>query len=114
MKRFVLATALLVIASGCSTAPHDNAARTSSARPTLALFRDGQKPTRPFHELGVLTDDGGLVEQGEIEARFIKKARKMKADAIVFHPLVRTGGEVKGFSWVETHLYKATVIAYDP
>ncbi len=103
-----LALSLLV---GCATQDGLNSAPTAPAA-NIEMFRDGQKPTKPYKELGMLTDDGGLKEQPEIEAQFIKKAKQMGGNAIILEPLVKTGGEVKPFTihWTDTYLYKAIVI----
>ena len=78
----------------------------------IEIFRDGAKPTQPFRELVTLTDDGSLGEQGDIEGKFLRKARKFHADAVIMQPLVKTGGELKGLQIVDTFLFKATVIEY--
>lgn len=113
MKPTHLVTVALALLVACASpvAQYDSAKR----RPTteINVLRDGQKPARPYKEISLLTDDGGLGEQGEIEAKFVKKAKRMGADAIILQPLIRSGGEVKGFSWVETYLYKASVVIFE-
>jgi hypothetical protein len=79
----------------------------------VEVFRDGQKPSKAFKEVGFLTDDGGLGEQGKIEGKFLRKAKRMGANAIIMYPLQKTGAELKGFSVVDTFLYKASVIVYE-
>jgi hypothetical protein len=60
----------------------------------------------------MLTDEGSLGEQGEIEEQFIKKAGSLQADALIIHPMVKIGGELKGFAIVETYLFKAASVVY--
>jgi hypothetical protein len=78
----------------------------------LEIFRDGEKPNRDFKEIGILTDDGGLAEQGEIEQQMVKRAKKMGADAIWFEKLTQTGDELKGFGLQKTYLYKAHAVVF--
>ncbi|HEY5909575.1 MAG TPA: hypothetical protein VJA21_03115 [Verrucomicrobiae bacterium] len=104
-----LATALLV---GCATSEVEYDSTKRSPTTQLDFFRDAQKPSRPYKEVALLTDDGALNEQGAIEAGIIKKAKRMGGDAVIFHPLVKSGGELKGFSWVDNYCYKATVVVY--
>lgn len=75
-------------------------------------FRDGEKPSRPYRKLALLTDDGALGEQGEIEQKFVKEARKMGANALIYAPLMRTGEELVGFAMVHTYLFKAQAVVY--
>jgi hypothetical protein len=51
-----------------------------------------------YTEVQLLTDSGALREQGEIEARMIRKAAKLGADALIFDTPVKEGGELQGFS----------------
>lgn len=97
-----------VFSSGC-TSPGYTQTPTGKQ---IEIFRDGAKPSRDFREIGMLTDDGGLGEQGEIEGKFLKHARKAGADAKILHTATKTGGELKGFQIVETYLFKATLIVY--
>lgn len=85
---------------------------TNSRTQSVEIFRDGEKPTRAFKEIGILTDDGGLAEQGEIEQKMIKTAKKNGADALIFEKLTKSGGELKGFGIVDTYLYKARMVVY--
>ncbi len=67
-----------------------------------------------YTEVQLLTDSGALREQGEIEARMIRKATKLGADALIFETPVKEGGELQGFSWVQTYLYQARAVALKP
>ena len=107
----IIFSSLFILLAGCATP--DSSVSIGSGPKRIELFRDGQKPNRLYKEIGLLTDDGALGEQGDIEAKFIKKAKKMGADALILSPLVKTGGELKGFGIVDTYLYKASAIVYD-
>src|SRR3954467_6732602 len=100
--------ALAFFLSGCAS----NGYTQSPGQKQIEIFRDGAKPPTAFKEIGMLTDDGSLGEQGEIESKFLKKARKAGADAIIMHPLTQIGGELKGFGIVDTYLFKATLVVY--
>lgn len=43
-----------------------------------------------------------------------KKAAKLGADALIFDSPVKEGGELQGFSWVQTFLYRARSVALKP
>lgn len=105
----LLATPLFM---GCETVTISR----SEAAPLkqIEVFRDGKQPKRKFHDLGVLTDEGSLGEQGAIEEKFVKAARRSGADAIVLAPLSKVGEEIRGLGLVDTYLYKATMVAYEP
>src|SRR5688500_9266841 len=99
----LLAAILLLISafiSGCETvALYRNNAAPNSAK-QVTILRDGAKPPHKFRDIGVLTDDGPLADQGGIEAKFVREARKAGADAIIVAPLVRTGEEFRPFAMV--------------
>jgi hypothetical protein len=84
----------------------------STNRQHVELFRDGETPSRPFREISLFTDDGTLAEQGEIEQKMIKAARRAGADALIFEKLVSTGEELRGFGLATTYLYKARAVIY--
>lgn len=107
-RRLLAAIPLLLLGlllSGCATSP-------SPDPNPIDIFREGQTPSRPYQELRVLTDDGGLGEQGGIEERMIKQAKRLGADALIFAPLVQTGNELQGFGLVASYLYKASAVRY--
>ena len=113
MKLTLLLSFVLALLVGCASSggQYDNIKRKPTTQ--VDIFRDGQKPTRAYKEIGLLTDDGGLVEQRGIEAKLIRKAKRMGANAIIFQPLTKSGGELKGFSVVDTYVYRALVIVYE-
>jgi hypothetical protein len=94
--------------SGCASSDYAQ----SPGQKQIEIFRDGAKPPTAFKEIGMLTDNGSLGEQGQIESKFLKKARKAGADAIIMHPQTQIGGELKGFGIVDTYLFKATMIVF--
>jgi len=111
MKLPFIATLLFLFLVGCQpSARYDTTKRPATA--DIDIFREGQKPTRAYKEIGVVTDDGRAVEQPTIEAKMIKKANRMGGNAVILHVPVRSGTEMAGFSAVDTFLYKATVIVY--
>jgi hypothetical protein len=105
--RGVLFLLLLWMLAGCASTP-------SSSQARVQVFRDGQLPTQTYTEVQLLTDSGALREQGEIEAKMVKKAAKLGADALIFDTPVKEGGELQGFSWVQTYLYRARAVALKP
>ena len=100
-----LLSAVLLLVQGCATG--------SNRAQHIEIFREGEKPSRSFKEIGILTDDGGLAEQGEIEAQMVRKAKKTGADALLFEKMTQTGDELKGLGLQKTYLYKAHMVIYE-
>lgn len=113
MKQTFLTAIFVAVFVGCSTPEvrYDSAKRQPTAE--IDIFREGQKPSKACKEIGMLTDDGRAVEQPEIEAKFINKARRMGGNSIIMHAPTKSGGELSGFSVVDTFLYKASVVIYE-
>lgn len=110
MKRlilFVLTSAMLI---GCA---HDRNSAQPVPTTQVDIFRDEQKPSRPYKELGLLSEENDAGQQGHVEEYFIKRAKEMAGDAIIFYPAVRTGNELQGLTrWTPRFVYKARVVVY--
>jgi len=120
MKTFIQVTVLGLVASavllctGCAeTGTYDSVKRTRTTN--IDVFRDGQKPTKHYKEIALLSDDGGAGEQAAIEAKFVKKAKAMGGNAIIVYPMTKSGGEMPMFAigWKDTFFYKAAVVVYE-
>lgn len=115
MKTSVLTTVLtitLLLTAGCATDTQQGSVKGASAT-QLDIFRDGNKPTRPYKEIRLLTDQGKAVEQVTIENKMLKKAKALGGEGIIFSPKEETGSEMSGlFGVATTFLYKASVIVY--
>lgn len=98
---------MVALVVGCASSPR-------GPLPHVEVFREGRSPDRPFSEVGLLSDSGAMREQGVIEAKMLKMAGKLGADAVVFDAPVQEGGELQGFSWVQTYLYRARAISFKP
>jgi len=115
--KHLIAIALSVILVGCATSEnqvsYDTEKRAASKQ--LDIFRDGAKPDRKYREIGMLGDEGRRGEQAGIEAKILKKARAMGANAVIFLPLEKTGEEVNlgSLGLAETFAYKALAVAYE-
>jgi hypothetical protein len=113
MKQTFLTAIFLAVFLGCGT---PKVAYDSTKRPPtteIDIFRDGQKPTKAYKEIGMVTDDGKIVEQPNIGSKFIKKAKSMGGNAIIMYAPTRCGQELSGFGLVDTYLYKASVLTYE-
>jgi hypothetical protein len=98
--------------AGCETFAHFER-RPANDLKRVEIFRTNTPPPANIHELGVLTEEGTLQKQGEIEAGFVRKARSSGADALLFDPIYKDGEEVSLFSMADKYLFKATMVAYD-
>ncbi len=108
----ILSTGLLVL-TGCETGTPQTPYTGSSATAQFDIFRDGEKPTRAYKEIDLLKDDGRPVEQEDIEAKMIRRAKKMGGRAIIFKEPVKSGEDNKWGSMKITFLYKGIVIVYE-
>jgi hypothetical protein len=100
---------------GCKTPATQPPYTGSSSTAQFDIFRDGEKPTRPYKEIDLLKDDGRPVEQEDIEAKMIKKAKKMGGSAIIFKDPIKSGEDNAwgSGSLKVTYLYKGIVIVYE-
>ncbi len=98
--------------AGCETFAHFDQRKPAVEAKRIEVFHTNTKPSGKVHDLGVVTDEGTLGEQGEIEAKFVRKARQAGADALIYEPVVKIGEEVKFFAMADTYLYKATMVSY--
>jgi hypothetical protein len=114
MKASILITVLTItvlVLAGCATDTQQASGKGSAV--TLDVFRDGNKPSRPYKEIRLLTDEGRAVEQPTIEDKMLKKAQALGGVGIIFFPKEATGAEASGLFGVSTtFLYKASVIVY--
>jgi len=99
--------------AGCETFAHFEHRGPGDLK-RVEIFPTNAKPPAHIHELGVLSEEGTLRQKGEIEARFVRNARRSGADALLFDPMFKTGEEVSLFSMADKYLFKATMVAYDP
>ncbi len=105
--RIGVSLVVLTLVCGCANSPTDPQNR-------VEVLREGHLPNRQFSEVGMLSDSGALREQGVIEAKMLKLAKRLGADAVIFDLPIQEGGELQGFSWVQTYLFRARAIVYTP
>ena len=115
MKLTLLLSLVAAFFVGCASpdGQHDSVKRKPATQ--IDTFRDGQKPTRAYKEIATLADDAREVEEPQIEAKMIQKAKRMGGNAIIFEPKSRSGAEFTGFfsTLSNTYLYKARVVVYE-
>jgi hypothetical protein len=109
----VLLLGISALFAGCETfARHERRAPATNLK-RIEVFRTNTKPPSQIQEMGDVSDEGTLKEQAEIEARFVSKARRAGADALIYDPIVKIGEEVKLFSATEDkYSFKATMVSY--
>ncbi len=109
----VTVVALLVM--GCETAGGGRGPATQVPAKQVEIFKDGKEPDRNYTVLRTLMDDGREVEEAEIEAKMVKTARKLGADALFFEPKKESGFEAIHpftFGVKKTYLFKARAVRY--
>jgi hypothetical protein len=98
--------------AGCETfARHERRAPAANEK-RIEVFRTNTKPPSNIQELGFVSEEGTLKEQPLIEARFVVKARRAGADALIYDPIEKVGEEVRLFSAEDKYSFKATMVAY--
>lgn len=97
--------------AGCETFAHREQ-RNASELKRVEVFRTNTKPASKVQELGVVSEEGTLANQREIESAFVRKARAAGADALIFEPMIRVGQEVSLFASADSYLFKATMVSY--
>src|SRR5205809_6829007 len=64
-----------------NTAIYDAAPRTATTR--LDVFQPGEKPTKSFHVIGLLTVKGAASDEASCVQGIVVRARKLGADGLV-------------------------------
>jgi hypothetical protein len=77
----------------------------------LDVYRDCAPPIA-YKELALLTNDGRVFEQSEIEEIFLRRAREIGGDALVLFPPVKSIDAPRGWKLYDTFLYEAVVVVY--
>lgn len=113
MKNYsILVFTFLFFGCASSDVQYDSIKREPTSQ--IDIFRGGERPDRQFKEIATLVDDAREVEEPQVEADMIKKAKRMGGNAIIFVPKKLNGSELTGLAtWSRTYLYKARVIAYE-
>jgi hypothetical protein len=62
------------------TALYDTAARAVTTR--LDVFQPGEKPSRPFHVIALLTAEGAAHDEAECVQGMVIRARQIGADGL--------------------------------
>lgn len=111
----VLIVCLLGISAlfaGCETFAHREHRNGAANLKRVEVFRTNTKPLGEVRELGVVSEEGTMERKGEIEAAFVRKARAVGADALIFEPIVRVGEHVSLFASADNYQFKATMVSY--
>jgi hypothetical protein len=99
--------------AGCETFAHREKREPTKEVKRVEVFHTNSKPPGKVRDLAVVTEEGKIEDEAEIEARFVKKARFAGADALIFDPITKVGEAVSLFSApADLYLYKATIVAY--
>jgi hypothetical protein len=111
----ILSLLAIFLLSACVTTSTGSSAK-SSGQKEIAIFQSEQPPTRPFTLIRTLKDDAGEDEEDEITEKFVKQARKLGGDAIVFREKKQSGLEVVPFGFGKikyTFLYGVDVVRFE-
>src|SRR5438105_12435320 len=93
---FISSLFIVLFLVGCQQTSNTYGAKHTPTS-DIAIFRDGAKPDRKYHEIGMIADDGRKAEQPAIEGKMIRKAKRMGGNAILFLPLEASGQELRPF-----------------
>jgi len=113
-KKNLIGFLLAMILFGCA-APREVLYDQSKRQPTTSVevFRDGNKPSRQFKELGELAyeDFGG--EEPKVMRQMLERAKQLGADAIILQPRTDTGYHFNLFGRSgNRYMYKSVAVAY--
>jgi hypothetical protein len=86
MKTKSLLFSFLLLA-GCGT-PNDATFDNQKRAPTtgVEVYREGQKPERPYKEIGELSQEYFVGEDAVVTRKFIESAKRHGANAIIMLP----------------------------
>lgn len=98
------------------TALYDTTPRTPSTR--LDVFQVGEKPTRPFHVLALMTAEGAAQDEAECVQGMVIRARNLGADGLVIlEPEAPNKSIVFKYGWAgpspDDRVFKGNGIIYD-
>jgi len=99
---------------GCATS--DTATSNRPGAKQIAVYQAANPPTQKYIVIRTLKDDAAEVEEDEVTEKFIKDARKLGGDAIIFHEKKPSGMEVEPFGFGKinnTFLYRVDVIRFE-
>jgi hypothetical protein len=102
-----IAFTIALFLAGCASGGYAE----SPSEKHIEIFRDRDRPTTEFKEIGLIADNGTLGEQAFIEAKFLRKARKAGADAIIVQRVTEPG-RLNRSRPDDSYLFTATLVVY--
>lgn len=112
----LLSLFLLLCLTACETTSTGPSGAAKPGAKEIAVFQWNSPPDKKYTVLRTLKDDATEQEEDEITKEFIKQARKLGGDAILFHEKKQSGMEAGPFSFGKlnfTYLYKVDVIRFE-
>ena len=79
----------------------------------IDVYNETEKPNGAFKEIALLTANGHPFEHHDIEMDFIRRARELGADAVLFLPAVKKIEAPSGWQIFDTFRFLASVIVYE-
>ena len=113
MRALLLIIFLTTSLLGCRTLG-DRDSGSATSRTPFDVYRDANKPSRPYREIALLSREGKAQEQSRIEEEFKKDAAKMGGKALIIYPKEQTGEHWTPF-YASRHAiftFEASVIVY--
>ena len=99
MAKLILVLASFLLFQGCATNERSPLAGQrvhwygSEKGRHPEIFRDPDRPSRRWREVGLITNKGALERQGEIEEQMRAEAKKRGADGVIFSAPEKVGQE---------------------
>lgn len=107
--KLVSACVMLLFLIGCGT---PNVALFDSS---VQVFHEGQRPDRPYREIGELTKEYFTGEDAVVLADFVKQAHAHHADAIIVLPGRDVGYQFNPFGRSgNRYVWRAAMIVWEP
>jgi hypothetical protein len=111
----ILSLLAFVFAIGCATT--SSTTGSDGGKKDIQVFKIDNPPTQKYSVLKTIKDDAGEDEEDAITEGFLKQARKLKADAVVFKKKSQSGMEMVPFGFGKmkyTYLYTVEFVRFDP
>jgi hypothetical protein len=109
----ILSILSLIFVVGCAT----TSTQSGGGKKEIQVFQIENPPTQKYTVIKTVKDDAGEDEEDEITDEFIKQARKVGADAVVFKKKAQSGMEVVPFGFGKmkyTYLYTVELVRFEP
>jgi len=106
-----LGVCLLIFASCGTPEAFDGVKR--APRANIDVFEAGKEPSRPYKVIMTFSEEGGSGDEADRHRDFVRTAKKLGADAIIFKETKTGGWSFNGFGGGTKATFSATAVVYE-